>query len=111
MTIFQEIECRTIKMDVTFSVGNGVPNMALKFFPQKRPYWLNDSQKTSFGEHFLHISGSIGAKVSKKKIKNKNRVPLCVDSHQPCEFQENRFKTATCIVNNYYKLKTRSVIF
>ncbi len=39
-------------MYITFSIGNGVPNMALKFFPQKTPYQLNESQKTSFEAHF-----------------------------------------------------------
>ncbi len=34
---------------------NGVPNMALKFFPQKPPYPLNESQKTSFGGTFCPI--------------------------------------------------------
>ncbi len=43
--------------------------MALKFFPQKPPYRLNESQKTSLGVHFPHISGSIGLIVFKKKIR------------------------------------------
>ncbi len=36
-------------MNITFSMGNGVTNTALKFFPPKTPYRLNESQKTSFG--------------------------------------------------------------
>ncbi len=35
MTIFQGMGHRTIKMNVTFSMGNGSPNTVLKFFPQK----------------------------------------------------------------------------
>ncbi len=48
-------------------MGNGAPNTALKFFPQETLYRLNESQKTSCGAHFPHISGSIGPIVSKKK--------------------------------------------
>ncbi len=35
MTIFQKTGDRTTKMNITFSMGNGVPNTVLKFFPQK----------------------------------------------------------------------------
>ncbi len=31
----------------------------------------------------------------------KNLCYLWVDLHQPCEFQENRIKTATCILTSY----------
>ncbi len=43
----------------------------------------------------------------------KNRVHPCVDPHQPCEFHENRFKTATYIVKVIIIInwKSRSVIF
>ncbi len=68
---------------------NGVPNTALKFFPQKIPYWLNKSQKSVF----VHMSGSI-----KPMVYKKNTVHPGVDSHQPCKFHENWFKTTTCIV-------------
>ncbi len=46
-----------------------------------------------WGHIFTHISGSIEPIVSQK-----NKIHPCVDSHQPCKFHENRFKTATCIV-------------
>ncbi len=52
MTIFHGIECQTTKMNITFSMGNGLPNMPLQIFPETPPYRLNDSQKTSFGAHF-----------------------------------------------------------
>ncbi len=52
MTIFQGMGCRTTKMNITFSMGNGIPNTAFNFFPQKPPNRLNESQKTSSGEHF-----------------------------------------------------------
>ncbi len=52
------------------------------------------AKKPVLGAHFPHISGSIGPTVFKKK----NRVQPCMDLHQPCEFHENWFKTATCIV-------------
>ncbi len=48
ITFFQGMVCRMTKMNVTFSMGNGVSNTALKFFPQKTPYRLNESQKTSY---------------------------------------------------------------
>ncbi len=44
MTIFQRMGCRKTKMNVTFSTGNGVPITALKFFPQKPTYRLNEIQ-------------------------------------------------------------------
>ncbi len=31
------------KMNITFSVGNGIPNTNLKLFPRKSSYWLNES--------------------------------------------------------------------
>ncbi len=85
-------------MNITFSIGNGVRNTALKFFPQKTPYWLNESQKTSFGGTFSLISVVLLDRLFSKKINKKNRVHPCVDSHQLCEFHENLFKIATCIV-------------
>ncbi len=35
MTIFQGIGCRTTKLNTTFSMGNGVPNMAFEIFSSK----------------------------------------------------------------------------
>ncbi len=69
-SIFQEMRCRTTKVNITFSIWNGVPNTTLKFFPEKTPYRLNESQKPAVGTHiFPRISGSIGLIVSKKKKK------------------------------------------
>ncbi len=53
------------------------------------------AKKPVLGHIFSHISGSIGPIVSKKI-----RVHPFADSHQSCEFHENRFKTATCISEN-----------
>ncbi len=89
MTNFWGMGHRMTKMNTTFSIENGVPNTILKFFPQKSLYRLNKNQKTSFGAH----SDSIGPIASKN-----NGFHLCVDPQQPCEFHENLFKTATCIV-------------
>ncbi len=36
--------------------GKGVPDTALKFFPQETTQWLNESQKTSFGNTYPSIS-------------------------------------------------------
>ncbi len=52
MTIYQGMGRWTTKVNITFSVGNGVPSTTLKFFPQKTSYQMNESQKTSFGVHF-----------------------------------------------------------
>ncbi len=94
MTIFQGVGRRTTKMNITFSMGNVASNTALKFFSLKIPYWLNESQKTSFGVTFSRISVVLLDRLFPKK----NRVYLCVDSHQQRELHENWFKTATCIV-------------
>ncbi len=63
MTIFQGMRRRMTKMNSTFSMGNVVPNTtALKFFPKKPSYRLNESQETSFRARII---------VSKKKKKKK----------------------------------------
>ncbi len=91
MTIFKGTRRRTTKMNITFSGGKGVPNTVFKFFPQKNiPSEFN--QENWFGAHFPYIYGSIGPIVSKS-----DRDHQWVDPHQPCDFHENRFKTATCI--------------
>ncbi len=73
------------KMNITFSMGNGLPNTALKFFPQKTLYWRSDSQKTSFEATFSPISGVLLDQLfPKKKKKKKNRVHPRVDLHQTC---------------------------
>ncbi len=95
MTFFQGKGCRMTKMSITFSVRI-VPNDVLKFFPFKNPYRLNENQKTYLGHIFPCINGSIGPIGSKN-----NRVHPWMDPHQPCQFQENRSKTATCIIRSY----------
>ncbi len=68
MTIFQGMGRRMTKMNTIFSMGNGVPNTALKFFPQKSPYSLNESQKTNFGGTFSPISVVLLDPLFPKKI-------------------------------------------
>ncbi len=51
-SFYREMGCRTEKMNITFSMGSGVPNTVLKFFSQKSPYRLNESQKPVLGAHF-----------------------------------------------------------
>ncbi len=63
------------KNDITFSIGNGVPNTALQFFYQKPLYPLIESQKTSFGGTFSPISVILlDCLFPKKKKKKKKRV-------------------------------------
>ncbi len=104
---FQWMGHLTTKMNTTVSVENVVPNAVLKFFLQKSPYWLNESQKTGLGHIFSHGGGSIGLIVFKN-----NRFHPCVDPHQPGEFHENWFKTATCIITVIIIIswKPRSVV-
>ncbi len=71
-------------MNITFSMGNGGIEYGFEILKLKIQFW---------GHIFTHVSGSNGPIVSKK-----NRIHPCVDSHQPCEFYENWFKTATHIV-------------
>ncbi len=56
MTIVQGMGFRAPKMNITFSRGNGMPNMASKLKKKKTPYGLNESPKTSFGKTFSPIS-------------------------------------------------------
>ncbi len=49
MTIFPGMGRWTIKMNITFSMRNKVLNRVLKFFPQKSPYRLNESQNPILG--------------------------------------------------------------
>ncbi len=93
MTIFLGMTCVSTKMNINFSKGNEVPNRALKFFPQN-PIPAEWKPKNQFwGYIFPYISDSLDRLFPKK-----SRVHPCVNSHQTCEFHENRFKTATCIV-------------
>ncbi len=73
MTIFQGMWCPTTKMNVTFSMENGVLNTALRCFTQKIPYWLNESQKTSFGGAFSPISVVLLDRLFPKKTKKKKK--------------------------------------
>ncbi len=74
MTIFQGIRCRTTKMNITLSIGNGVLNTALKFFPKKTPYRLNESEKPSSGAHFPSYQWFYWTDCfQKKKKKNKQK--------------------------------------
>ncbi len=58
------------KMNIIFSMGNGIPNTVLKFFPRKSPCWPNESQKIGFGGHFPPYGSSIGPT---------NKIHPCVD--------------------------------
>ncbi len=69
MTIFLGMWHRMTKMNIMFSMGNGVPNTAMKLFPQKPHTGLMKAKKTVLGYIFPHISGSIGPVVYKKKKK------------------------------------------
>ncbi len=69
----------------------------LSFFLKKKPILFDLNPKNRFWGHiFPHICGSVGRIVSKN-----NRVHPWVDPHQPCEFHENRIRTATCILTSY----------
>ncbi len=54
------------------------------------------AKKLVLAAHFPHVSGFIGPILSKN-----NKVHPWVDSHRLCKFQENGFKTATCVVRSY----------
>ncbi len=98
MTIFEVTGCRATKMNIFFGRGEmGVRNTVFKFFPKKKPIPSDLNPKSWFWGHiFPPIGGCIGPIISKN-----NRVHPLVDSHQPCELHENRFKTATCIVRSH----------
>ncbi len=91
--------------NITFFVGNGVPNTVFKSFPQKPPYLLYESRKTGFGLISPYISNSIGPIVFKN-----NRVHPWVDPHQPCKFHENRFRTATCFLRSLIHTATLVIL-
>ncbi len=94
MTIFQRIGCRMTKMNITFSMKNGIPNTALKLFSSKTPHtgWIK-AKKPVLGAHFPQYQCFYWTDGFQK-----NRFHSSVSSHQPCEFHENRFKTTTCIL-------------
>ncbi len=54
------------------------------------------SEKPVLGHIFLYISGLMGLIVFKN-----NRIDPWMDPHQPREFYENWFETATCIRHSY----------
>ncbi len=54
---------------IAFSVGNILPNTVFKFFPQKFPYRLNESQKTGFGGTFSSISVILFGRLFPKTIR------------------------------------------
>ncbi len=56
MTIFEGKGCWTTKINIAFSMGNGVPNIVLKFFLRKSSYQPNESQKPVFKSTFSPIS-------------------------------------------------------
>ncbi len=69
MVIFQGIGCRTTKKNITFSLGNEIPNAALKFFPQKTTYRLKETKKIIFGGTFYPISVVLLDRLFPKKKK------------------------------------------
>ncbi len=103
MTIFQGIGYRTSKMNITFSIGNGVPNMVLRFFPQKTPYWLNESEESSFGGTFSPYQWFYWTNCFQKKVRfthvwtRTNHVNFMKIGSKLCDLYRDS--------NNYYKLK------
>ncbi len=70
VTIFRGMGRRTTKMrELSFCIGNEVPNTVFKFLYPKNWFWVHI---------FPHICGSIGPVVSKN-----GRFHLWVDPHQP----------------------------
>ncbi len=88
-------------------MGNGALNMALKFFPQKSPYRLNESQKTSFGDIFpppLSV-------VLLSRLFPKTTGHPCVDPHLPCElppFEAEGLRIVVSLFRNIAKKKKYS---
>ncbi len=105
---FREWTVGTTKMNITFSMGNGAPITALKFFPQKSPYRLNESKKICFGGTFSPISVVLLDQLFTKKI-GFTHVWTCPNvwiswkSVQNCDLYSDS--------DNYYKLNPRSIIF
>ncbi len=85
------------KNEYRFFYGKWIPNTALNFFLHKTPYWLNESQKTNFGGTFSPYQRFQWFYWT-NCFQKTNWIHPCVDSHQPCEFHKNRFKTTTCVV-------------
>ncbi len=97
------------KNEYNLLYGKWGTKYSFEIFSSKPPYRLNESQKTSFGSTLFSISVvSIGPIVSQKIGLNHY-----VDWHQPWEFPENQFKTATYIVTVIIIInwKSKSVIF
>ncbi len=81
-TIFEETGRWTPKMNVTFSMGNGVPNIVSEFFPRKSPYWLSESGKTGFGAHFLKKIDFWGSYLIEDRLIEKKSTALGVGDWQ-----------------------------
>ncbi len=86
---------------ITFSMGNGVPNIVLKFFLQKSSYQLNEGQKAGFAGKIFPYQWFYGPIISKN-----NWAHSRVDLHVPCEFNENQFETASCFAYSYKSVLT-----
>ncbi len=65
------------------------------FFKKFYTGWMK-AGKWVLGTNFPYVSGFIGLIFSKT-----NRVHPWMDSHQPCKFHENQFKTVTCILRSH----------
>ncbi len=68
ITIFEGKERRNTKMNITFSVGNGVPNTFLSFFFRKYHNQLNENRKIGFETTFSPISVILSDRLFLKTI-------------------------------------------
>ncbi len=93
MTIFER---RTTKMNITFLWEMGYQILFLSvFFKKTHTGWMK-AEKPVLVAHFLLYQYFFGSIVSKN-----NRIHPWVDSHQACEFPENRFTTggtSSCVL-------------
>ncbi len=81
------VGCRNLGTEYCFYVFSSTPL-----------YQLNESWKTGFGRKFSPISVLL---LGWPIISRNNRVHSWMAPHQPCEFYENRLKTATCAERFY----------
>ncbi len=78
-TIFEGTRRRTTEMNITFCMGNRMPNTVFKFFPSKNLIQSDSNRKNWFWGHiFPLICGSIGP----IDFKN-NRAHPWANPHQP----------------------------
>ncbi len=68
VTIFEGMGRRTTKMNITFSLGNRVPNTVFKVFSPKTPYRPTSTRKTGFGGTFSPISVVLMGRLFPKTI-------------------------------------------